>query len=132
MSIALKTQGNFHFGGTGFASYNRKCGLKRREDCKSRAAMLYTGGADTFDIIYDSADASYWHATELKNLHRQFCCRKTLSSLSHYGNDWPLSRMVVGLRLYNDRYAFERGGKLADLSEETLENSHGATFKLVT
>lgn len=104
------------------ASRNRRILVLKggRTHAGRRAAQRHTGGNDTLDIIYDSA-ISRTGMLRVKNTHELFAAVETLTHavplrgerLGIITNGGGPSIMAVDTLL-------ERGGKLAELSDETI------------
>ncbi|WP_135384341.1 bifunctional acetate--CoA ligase family protein/GNAT family N-acetyltransferase [Vibrio tasmaniensis] len=105
------------------ASRNRRIlVLKGGRTAKGRAAaMLHTGGADTLDIIYDSAIRRSG-MLRVKNLHELFAAVETLThSVPLRGERLAIVTNGGGPAIMAVDTLFDRGGKLAEFSEDTLE-----------
>lgn len=105
------------------ASRNRRIlVLKGGRTAKSRAAaMAHTGGADTLDIIYDSAIRRSG-MLRVKNLHELFAAVETLThSVPLRGERLAIVTNGGGPAIMAVDTLFDRGGKLAELSEDTLD-----------
>ncbi|MEZ8056805.1 bifunctional acetate--CoA ligase family protein/GNAT family N-acetyltransferase [Vibrio splendidus] len=85
------------------------------------AAMAHTGGADTLDIIYDSAIRRSG-MLRVKNLHELFAAVETLThSVPLRGERLAIVTNGGGPAIMAVDTLFDRGGKLAELSEDTLD-----------
>ncbi|MEZ8084934.1 GNAT family N-acetyltransferase [Vibrio sp. 1S139] len=105
------------------ASRNRRIlVLKGGRTAKGRAAaMAHTGGADTLDIIYDSAIRRSG-MLRVKNLHELFAAVETLThSVPLRGERLAIVTNGGGPAIMAVDTLFDRGGKLAEFSEETLD-----------
>ncbi|MFA0505293.1 GNAT family N-acetyltransferase [Vibrio sp. 10N.222.54.B12] len=105
------------------ASRNRRIlVLKGGRTAKGRAAaMAHTCGADTLDIIYDSAIRRSG-MLRVKNLHELFAAVETLThSVPLRGERLAIVTNGGGLAIMAVDTLFDRGGKLAEFSEETLD-----------
>ncbi|OEF78602.1 protein acetyltransferase, partial [Vibrio splendidus 1F-157] len=105
------------------ASRNRRIlVLKGGRTAKGRAAaMAHTGGSDTLDIIYDSAIRRSG-MLRVKNLHELFAAVETLThSVPLRGERLAIVTNGGGPAIMAVDTLFDRGGKLAELSEDTLD-----------
>ncbi|MDN3702134.1 bifunctional acetate--CoA ligase family protein/GNAT family N-acetyltransferase [Vibrio artabrorum] len=105
------------------ASRNRRIlVLKGGRTVKGRAAAIaHTGGVDTLDIIYDSAIRRSG-MLRVKNLHELFAAVETLThSVPLRGERLAIVTNGGGPAIMAVDTLFDRGGKLAELSEETVE-----------
>ncbi|MEZ8944740.1 GNAT family N-acetyltransferase [Vibrio sp. 10N.247.311.12] len=105
------------------ASRNRRIlVLKGGRTAKGRAAaMAHTCGADTLDIIYDSAIRRSG-MLRVKNLHELFAAVETLThSVPLRGERLAIVTNGGGPAIMAVDTLFDRGGKLAEFSEETLD-----------
>ncbi|CDU01530.1 putative fused acyl-CoA synthetase and Acetyltransferase [Vibrio coralliirubri] len=105
------------------ASRNRRIlVLKGGRTAKGRAAaMAHTGGVDTLDIIYDSAIRRSG-MLRVKNLHELFAAVETLThSVPLRGERLAIVTNGGGPAIMAVDTLFDRGGKLAEFSEETLD-----------
>ncbi|MBW3696277.1 bifunctional acyl-CoA synthetase/GNAT family N-acetyltransferase [Vibrio sp. T187] len=94
--------------------------LKGGRTARGRAAaMAHNGGNDTLDIIYDSAIRRSG-MLRVKNMHELFAAVETLThSVPLRGERLAIITNGGGPAIMAVDTLFERGGKLADLSDET-------------
>ncbi|WP_299688105.1 bifunctional acetate--CoA ligase family protein/GNAT family N-acetyltransferase [uncultured Vibrio sp.] len=105
------------------ASRNRRIlVLKGGRTEKGRAAAIaHTGGTNTLDIIYDSAIRRSG-MLRVKNLHELFAAVETLThSVPLRGERLAIVTNGGGPAIMAVDTLFERGGKLAELSDNTLD-----------
>lgn len=109
------------------ASRNRRIlVLKGGKTPRGRAAaMAHTGGADTLDIIYDSAIRRSG-MLRVNNMHELFAAVETLThSVPLRGERLAIVTNGGGPAIMAVDTLFERGGKLADLSDNTFHKLNG-------
>ena len=105
------------------ASRNRRILVLKggRTERGRAAAMAHTGGTDTLDIIYDSAIRRSG-MLRVKNMHELFAAVETLThSVPLRGERLAIVTNGGGPAIMAVDTLFERGGKLADLSETTYQ-----------
>ncbi|MDK9760083.1 protein acetyltransferase, partial [Vibrio sp. D173a] len=105
------------------ASRNRRILVLKggRTERGRAAAMAHTGGTDTLDIIYDSAIRRSG-MLRVKNMHELFAAVETLThSVPLRGERLAIVTNGGGPAIMAVDTLFERGGKLAELSETTYQ-----------
>ncbi|MDN3617061.1 GNAT family N-acetyltransferase [Vibrio gallaecicus] len=109
------------------ASRNRRIlVLKGGKTPRGRAAAkAHTGGTDTLDIIYDSAIRRSG-MLRVNNMHELFAAVETLThSVPLRGERLAIVTNGGGPAIMAVDTLFERGGKLADLSDSTFQKLNG-------
>lgn len=106
------------------ASRNRRILVLKggRTEAGRRAAKAHTGGTDTLDVIYDSA-IRRTGMLRVNNSHELFAAVETLThSVPLRGERLAIITNGGGPAIMAVDTLLQRGGKLAELSEQTIES----------